>query len=75
MSPPPPNITVNGYQLQPIPLAPEDPNKENLKAAHVKVVEDKMTVEELGQLYASIATTSPTWSDNITYYRNEASNY
>ncbi|PSN61093.1 DOC family protein [Corynespora cassiicola Philippines] len=68
-------LKINGYQLQAEPLAPGDPNKKALEEAHVKVVKDEMTAEELGKLYASIATSTSSWSDVVLAYRNGATEY
>ncbi|KAF2241824.1 DOC family protein [Trematosphaeria pertusa] len=63
-------LKMNGYRLQRLPL--HEQNNIALEDAHVKVVENKMSAEELGKFYASIATAIEEWTPDIIAYRNEA---
>ncbi|KAF2194728.1 DOC family protein [Zopfia rhizophila CBS 207.26] len=66
-------LKINGYRLQRTPLG--DTNNTELEQAHVKVVTNEWSAEELGKLYAKIATPIDEWTSDIVAYRNDATEY
>lgn len=49
-------LKINGYELQKEPFHGQDDHNESLATAHVAVVTNKLTTEQLGDHYQSIAT-------------------
>lgn len=67
-------LKVNGYYLQKVPFA-EDVHNKGLANAHVAVVINQWSAEELGKYYESVAAPLAQLTPEIMEYRNEATEY
>lgn len=64
-------LKINGYSLQQVPLA-EDAHNKGLADAHVAVITNQWTVEQLRNYYQSVAQSLTQLTEEITEYRNSA---
>lgn len=64
-------LKINGYYLQETPLA-EDAHNQAIIDAHLAVVTNKWTAEELGHFYKSVAGTLTKMTPEIMEYRSQS---
>lgn len=67
-------LKVNGYLLQRVPFA-EDLVNDGLAEAHVSVVTNQWTAEQLGNYYKSIAKPLEEWTIDVLEFRDAAVEY
>ncbi|KAJ5640290.1 DOC family protein [Penicillium longicatenatum] len=67
-------LKINGYYLQKVPLA-EDINNKGLADAHVAVVTNQWTAEQLGNYYRSVAAPLGPVTAEVMEYRSSATEY
>lgn len=67
-------LKINGYSLQKVPFA-EDPHNKGLANAHVAVVTNQWTAEQLGNYYKSVAVPLGPVTAQIMEYRSSALEY
>ncbi|KAE8355435.1 hypothetical protein BDV28DRAFT_146109 [Aspergillus coremiiformis] len=67
-------LKINGYYLQKVPFA-EDGHNTGLTNAHVAVVTNQWTVQQLGNYYKSIAQPLGPMAAEILDYRNSATEF
>ncbi|KAK2764296.1 hypothetical protein FQN54_008988 [Arachnomyces sp. PD_36] len=67
-------LKINGYRLQKVPLH-EDQVNQDLANAHVAVVTNQWTAEQLGSYYQSVATPIDEWTPDIVEFRNMSTEY
>lgn len=67
-------LKINGYFLQKIPFA-EDINNKGLANAHVAVVTNQWTAEQLGNYYKSVAAPLVPVTAEVMQYRSSAVEY
>ncbi|KAL4964000.1 type II toxin-antitoxin system death-on-curing family toxin [Aspergillus stella-maris] len=68
-------LKINGYALQTIPFAEQDAHNQPLANAHVAVVTNQWTVEQLGAYYQSVAKPLSSLPPDVVEYRNGATEY
>ena len=67
-------LKINGYYLQKVPFA-EDAHNKDLANAHVAVVTNKWTAEQLGNYYKSVAAPLVQLTADAMEYRSSATEY
>ncbi|KAL2819485.1 DOC family protein [Aspergillus granulosus] len=67
-------LKINGYYLQKVPFTEDMPNK-SLTNAHLAVVTNQWTAEQLGNYYKSIAKPLIPMTADVIKYRNVAIEY
>ncbi|KKZ65628.1 hypothetical protein EMCG_08535 [[Emmonsia] crescens] len=67
-------LKINGYYLQQAPFAEDTHNKE-LANAHVAVVTNQWSAEQLGKYYKSVAVPVVQLTLEIMEYRDQATEY
>ncbi|KAL4986365.1 DOC family protein [Aspergillus falconensis] len=67
-------LKINGYYLQKVPFA-EDTNNMGLANAHVAVVTNQWTAEQLGNYYKSVAAPLVPMTAEVMEYRSSATEY
>lgn len=67
-------LKINGYYLQKVPFA-EDIHNRGLANAHVAVVTNQWTAEQLGNYYKSVAAPLGPVTAEILEYRSSAAEY
>jgi death-on-curing family protein len=67
-------LKINGYYLQKVPFA-EDTNNKGLANAHVAVVTNQWTAEQLGNYYKSVAAPLVPVTAEVMEYRSSATEY
>lgn len=68
-------LKINGYKLQETPFDPSEPNNLGLRDAHLALINNQWTVEQLGDYYQSTAQLITAWTASIMEYRNAAQEY
>ena len=67
-------LKVNGYQLQSIPLQADsahDQVNQQLTEAHVAMCTNKLTAQQLGELYQTVAVKIEERTEAVLMYKNE----
>lgn len=67
-------LKINGYRLQKAPLS-QDTTGVDLANAHSAVCTGQWTVSDLAGYYRQIAEEIPRWTNEITAFRDESSQY
>lgn len=68
-------LKINGYKLQETPFDPSDPNNLGFRDAHLALINNQWTAEQLGDYYQSTAQPITVWTTLIMEYKNAAQEY
>ena len=68
-------LKINGYKLQEAPFDPSESNNQGLRDAHLALINNQWTAEQLGDYYQSTAQPITEWTKLITEYMNGAQEY
>ena len=68
-------LKINGYKLQEAPFDPSEPNNLGLRDAHLSLINNQWTAEQLGDYYQSTAQPITAWTTLIMEYKDAAQEY
>ncbi len=68
-------LKINGYQLQEAPFDPTEPNNLGLRDAHLALINNQWTAEQLGDYYQSAAQPITASTTLVLEYSNAAQEY
>jgi death-on-curing family protein len=68
-------LKINGYKLQDVPLDPGEENNQGFTDAHVAVVTNQWSTDQLGKYYESVAKPLNKWTAAILEFKEAAQEY